>query len=147
MTSQDLSWTTHINTMVKKSNSVLGFLRRNPQVSNDHTKEAAYKTLVRPHLEYWCTVWNPHIKMVQRWVVSFTTWRYRNTSSVSEMLEHLSWETLETCGVKASLTMLHVYNHMTTYMTPGCSRARSSHAFKCRQFKCSQISFKAGPLW
>ena len=112
--SQDLTWTTHINTMVKKANSVLGFLRRNLRVSNENTKEAAYKTLVRPHLEYCCTVWNPHTKdlkhrveMVQRRAARFTTRRYRNTSSVSEMLDHLNWETLETRRAKASLTMLY----------------------------------------
>ena len=42
--SEDLTWTTHINNTVKKANSVLGFLRRNLRVSNEHTKEAAYKT-------------------------------------------------------------------------------------------------------
>ena len=153
--SQDLTWTTHINTMVKKANSVLGFLRRNLRVSNENTKEAAYKTLVRPHLEYCCTVWNPHTKdlkhrveMVQRRAARFTTRRYRNTSSVSEMLDHLSWETLETRRAKASLTMFYkVVNDLvdipaSTYLTPGSSRTRSSHAFKFRQFQCSQNSFK-----
>ena len=86
--------------------------------------------------------------MVQRRAARFTTRRYRNTSSVSEMLDHLSWETLETRRDKASLTMLYkVVNDLvdipaSTYLTPGSSRTRSSHAFKFRQFQCSQNSFK-----
>ena len=112
--SEDLTWTTHINNTVKKANSILGFLRRNLRVSNEQTKEAAYKTLVRPHLEYCCTIWNPNTKelkhrveMVQRRAARFTTRRYRNTSSVSEMREHLNWETLESRRTKSSLTMFY----------------------------------------
>ena len=153
--SQDLTWTAHINSTVKKANSVLGFLRRNLRVSNEHTKEAAYKTLVRPHLEYCCTIWNPHTKelkhrveMVQRRAARFTTRRYRNTSSVSEMLDHLCWETLESRRTKSSLTMLYkVVNDLvdipaSTYLTPGSSRTRSSHSLKFRQCQCSLNSFK-----
>jgi hypothetical protein len=52
--------------MVKKSNSVLGFLRRNLRISNEKTKEAAYKTLVRPHLKYCCNIWNPYTKELRK---------------------------------------------------------------------------------
>ena len=153
--SEDLTWTTHINNTVKKANSVLGFLRMNLRVSNEHTKEAAYKTLVRPHLEYCYTIWNPNTKelkhrveMVQRRAARFTTRRYRNTSSVSEMLDRLNWETLESRRTKSSITMFYkVVNNLvdipaSTYLTPGSSRTRSSHSLKFRQFQCSLNSFK-----
>jgi hypothetical protein len=48
----DMSWRSHIDKTVKKANSTLGFLRRNLKVSNQDTKTAAYKTLVRPTIEY-----------------------------------------------------------------------------------------------
>jgi hypothetical protein len=52
----------HIDKTVKKANSTLGFLRRNLKVSNQDTKTTAYKTLVRPTIEYCSSVWSPHTK-------------------------------------------------------------------------------------
>ena len=37
----------------------------------------------------------PKVEMVQRRAASFTTNRYRNTSNVSSMLDHIQWESLE----------------------------------------------------
>lgn len=48
----DMSWRSHINKTVKKANSTLGCLRRNLKVSNQDTKTAAYKSLVRTTIEY-----------------------------------------------------------------------------------------------
>ena len=106
-------------------------------------------------MEYCCTIWNPNTKelkhrveMVQRRAARFTTRRYRNTSSVSEMLDHLNWETLGSRRTKSSITMFYkVVNNLvdipaSTYLTPGSSRTRSSHSLKFRQFQCSLNSFK-----
>ena len=51
--SNNLSWNSHIDRATKKANSMLGFLCRNLRINNSYTKAAAYKTLVRPNLEYW----------------------------------------------------------------------------------------------
>ena len=42
-----------------KTNSKLGFIKRNINISSRTIKEQAYKTLVRPVLEYSQTVWDP----------------------------------------------------------------------------------------
>ena len=51
----DLRWNTHVSNICTKANRTLGFLRRNlyscPQEVTE-VKEAAYKGLVRPVLEY-----------------------------------------------------------------------------------------------
>jgi ribonuclease P/MRP protein subunit RPP40 len=59
------SWmcNTHINRSVKKANSMLGFLRRNFKIQDQQTKSSAYFSLVRPSLEYCCTVWSPYTKI------------------------------------------------------------------------------------
>ena len=47
-----LSWNEHICSLAKKTNSSMGFLRRNLQIHQKHIKTNAYKTLVRPQIEY-----------------------------------------------------------------------------------------------
>ena len=48
----DLEWGQHISEISCKATKTLGFLRRNLALAPRHTKEVAYKTLVRPQLEY-----------------------------------------------------------------------------------------------
>ena len=48
----DLRWNTHISNMCTKANRTLGFLRRNLYQCPQDVKEAAYKGIVRPILEY-----------------------------------------------------------------------------------------------
>ena len=65
-------------------------------------KEAVYKTLVRPILEYGSTVWDPHCKglndeleNVQKRAARFVTRNYSyETGSMTGILEELKWETL-----------------------------------------------------
>ena len=103
----NISWNRHMDQTVKKANSTLGFLRHNLRVSNEKTKSAAYISMVRPILEYSSTIWSPYtkdyiykIEMVRRRAARYVTNRYRNTSSVTSMIEHLEWETLETRRAK-----------------------------------------------
>ena len=47
--------------MIKLMNKeLMGFLRRNLALTPRHTKEVAYKTLVRPKLEYAAPIWHPY---------------------------------------------------------------------------------------
>ena len=56
---QDLRWNTYISNMCTKANRTLGFLRRNLYQSPQDVKEAAYRGLVRPILEYGSCVSDP----------------------------------------------------------------------------------------
>ena len=55
----DLRWNTHVSNVCTKANRTLGFLRRNLYACPREVKEAAYKGLVRPDLEYSGSVWEP----------------------------------------------------------------------------------------
>ena len=57
--SQDLKWNSHINFISSKANQSLGFLKRNLKINSQTIKEKAYKSIVRPKLEYCSTVWDP----------------------------------------------------------------------------------------
>ena len=58
--SDDLDWGQHISEISSKATKTLGFLRRNLAFAPRHTKEVAYKTLVRPKLEYAAPIWHPY---------------------------------------------------------------------------------------
>ena len=52
----DLKWNSHIRNVCSKANRTLGFLRRNLFSCPQGVKESAYKSMVRPILEYGSTV-------------------------------------------------------------------------------------------
>ena len=57
----DLRWNTHVSNVCTKANRTLGFLRRNLYSCPQDVKEAAYKGLVRPVLDYGSSVWDPQV--------------------------------------------------------------------------------------
>ena len=59
--SSDLRWNTHASNVCTKANRTLGFLRRNLHSCPKEVKEAAYKGLVRPVLDYGSSVWDPQV--------------------------------------------------------------------------------------
>ena len=91
--------------------------------------------MVRPLLEYCSTVWSPYtkeyiqkIEMVQRRAARYVTNRYHNTISVTSMLDHLEWETLESRRTKNQLIMFFKTVHglvdipADKYLTPHLHR-------------------------
>ena len=59
----NLSWSDHIHAKCSKAKKLLGLLYRKFQGCTDPvTLFNLYITLVRPHLEYACEIWNPHLK-------------------------------------------------------------------------------------
>ena len=100
--SDNMDWGQHISEISSKATKTLGFLRRSLAFAPRSTKEVAYKTLVRPKLENAAPIWSPYSKLqinqvekVQRTAARWTCRRWRNTSSVGEMLDELEWPSLE----------------------------------------------------
>ena len=109
-----------------------------------HTKEVAYKTLVRPQLEYAAPIWHPYnetetkkVEKVQKTAARWTCRRWRNRSSVDDMLDELEWPSLEDRRVRSSLTFFYKIHSGTVsldkdrYLTPApnlrSTRASQTH--------------------
>ena len=138
----NLDWGQHVSEVSTKATQTLGFLHRNLSLAPRETKDMAYKTLVRPKLEYASPVWNSHnkshvnqLEKVQRTAARWTCRRWRNTSHVSDILNELEWPTLEDWREQASLAFVHKINSGTVaieknkYLTPvpRLRQTRASH--------------------
>ena len=53
----------HISGISSKATKTFGFLCRNLAFASRSAKEVAYKTLVRPKLEYAAPIWSPYSKL------------------------------------------------------------------------------------
>ena len=96
-----LAFYTHVYAIVKKANSTRAFLARNIPQCCRKVKQMAYTTYIRPTVEYASPVWDPHtkrntnkIEMVQRRCARYVTGNFDHTSSVTSLLNYLSWPTL-----------------------------------------------------
>ena len=111
----DLRWNTHISNICTKANRTLGFLRRNLYACPMDVKEAAYKGLVRPILEYGSSVWDPsgiglqeELESVQKRAARFVTGNYLyETGSMTSILGQLKWESLKKRRKDSRLILLY----------------------------------------
>ena len=115
---EHLSFNEHIKMITNKANAVKSFLQRNIGSCTESVKEACYKSMIRPILEYSSTVWSPYtkkniliIEAVQRRVARFVTSTYNQTSSVTTMLLRLGWPSLEQRREIAKATMMYKILH------------------------------------
>ena len=115
---QDLRWDTHVTNVTNMANQKLVLLRRTLKVSSIRAKEQTYKALVRPSLEYASAVWDPYndkevtkLERVQRRAARWVVRRFRQTSSVSEMLEQLQWPSLSQRRRTARLALMYKFHN------------------------------------
>lgn len=97
-----LQWHSHVDNICSKANQKLYFLKKKLECATRDVKLTAYKTFVRPVLEYACVVWSPHqkvlkakIERIQRLAVRFICGKYRRMESVTALLKSCELEPLE----------------------------------------------------
>ena len=152
---QDVNWNHHINEITGKANRTLGFVKRNVKTKNEAVKELAYKTLVRPQVEYASSVWNPHtkqniskIEMVQRRAARWVKNNYSPYESVSNMLDNLGWRSLENRRIDSRLVMFYkiIYCHVAiqipTYFEKPHRYTRHMHPLSYRQIHTSATYYQ-----
>ena len=125
---------------MKKANSTHAFLARNIPRCCRNVKLMAYTTYIRPTVECASPVWDPHakrnkIKMVQRRCARYVTGNFNRTSSVTSLLNCLSWPTLEERRRQYRLAVMcrilhnQVDIHWQSFLTKTCTRGHSCQLF------------------
>ena len=116
--SSDLSFSHHIDRITTNAQKNLGFLKKIIKTTHSGIREAAYKTIVRPQLEYASTTWSPHTKkdidkveMVQRRSFRWICHSYSYYDSVTAMQSNLGLRSLERRRADASVIMLYKIVH------------------------------------
>ena len=110
---QYFNWKPHTDTLSSKAPNSLKLVTLNVQTNNQKIKETTYNTYVRPQLECCAPVWHSwqkilacKIERIQRAAARYILSDYDFTSSVTEMLQILNWQTLEHRRVQNSLIMM-----------------------------------------
>ncbi len=119
--STDLSWSRHIESVCSRAKKVLGLLYR--QYYNHVDTKAIrqlYISLVRPHLEYGCTVWDPHtskdikaLEKVQKFACRMATKRW--DAGCDELFDLVSLPSLEHRRTHLKLCQLYKIIHGLCY--------------------------------
>lgn len=136
-----LSFNDHVDYITKKATSLLNLCRRNLHMCSDTTKEKAYKSIVRPHLEYASPAWNPHtavninkIEQVQRRAARFVlnNYNYNKDAGLTHQISNqLKWKTLQHRRALADLAIFYkMKNHLIKMPPPPVVQVSPIHPHK-----------------
>lgn len=136
----NLNWNTHIRNICASAFRKLCQLRHKLKDAPTHVKYLAYTTLIRPKLEYACTVWDPYTKVninnlekIQRRAVRFIYSNYNRLDSVSQLMNTNKIQTLELRRKFFRLKFLHQLVNKklgldsSLYVNPLSTRTRHTH--------------------
>ena len=155
VTIEDASHGPNISLLPQERQTKLLASLKKYRVHNKDLKSVAYKTLVRPQLEYTSTVWYPHtttdinkVEAVQRRAARWATRGYRYTSSVTAMLKDLNWRPLDQRRIDSRLMMMYkvTYDHVTIpeslYLVQNTRASRHIPSLAYRQIQTLKDYFR-----
>ena len=122
-----LDFNEHIATITSKATKLLNLCRRNLNMCTPQIKETAYKTLIRPHLEYTSPAWSPHtsnninkIENIQRRAARFVLGNYTfgpEANLTNEINSILHWQTLQHRRAIYDLALFYKIQHNLVNIT------------------------------
>lgn len=114
----NLSWESHIDAVCSRAQGKLAFLRRKLRNAPPATKLTAYKTLIRPALEYADIIWDPYqkylvkkIERIQNLAVRFIFSDYSRHTSVTNLLNKAQLPSLAHRRITSKLKFLYLLYH------------------------------------
>ena len=130
--SNNLSWSAHISSVCAKARQILGLLyRRFYSYTNPDALKQLYLSLVRPHLEYACQIWDPHLikdkkslEGVQKFGLKLAAHQW--DCSYEDLLELFQLPTLEERRLQLKLGLLFKIIHNLCHF-PNAPKLRGSH--------------------
>lgn len=152
----NLSWNSHIANTCSSSYRKLGLLRHKLKNVPAKVKQLAYYSLIRPKLEYACTVWDPYTKKnivaleaIQRKAVRFMFSKYRTSDSPSILMNENSIPQLQIRRKIQRLKYLFLLKNNKLamspepYLTPLTTRpTRHHHAQSVTPYQAKINAFK-----
>ncbi len=136
--SSDLSWNGQIDSVCSKAKRILGLLYRRyyNHVDGDTIKQL-YVSLVRPHMEYACVVWDPYtnkavksLEQVQAFACRLATHRW--DAGYEELLELLNIPSLEERRIHLKLGLLYKIIHNLCYFPDDIFESRPTPHYVSR---------------
>ena len=146
----DGEWKEHINQLAAKGNKLLGFVRRNMKIDNKQAKEQAYKMIIRQPLEYASSIWDPHqqtditkLENIQRRAARFVQGNFKQTSSVTAMINQLKWQSLEQRrkDIRIKLLTKIIQDKVAVnkqHLIPATQRPRRTHDYQLKLITCNR---------
>lgn len=152
----DLRWNEHVSYITKKAMQKLGYMRRTLRNSTQEIKLLAFKTFIRPVLEYASVVWDPctqlniaKLESIQKKAARFIYNSYSWRTSATALVEKANLEPLQLrryfermkymhllynskLGIDSSIYIEHVIRRCT----------RSNHSKKLKEYMCRTDTFQ-----
>jgi hypothetical protein len=146
--SQDMKFESQCVAACNKANMMLGMMKRSMSTRNFHSMVCLYKSIVRPHLEYCSSVWNPHYQkdkeLIERVQHRFSRlFRSLRPLSYMDRLDRLGLWTLEERRNRADLVeVFKIVKRISsvpleTFFTLSSSLSTREHSMKLQKSCCS----------
>ena len=141
----NLSWSPHIVNICSKARKVLGLLyRRFYGYADNDTLKQLYLSLVRPHLDYACQIWDPHLakdkvqlENVQKFACKLASRQW--DAGYQELLDLFELPTLEERRLELKLGLLFKMLHKMCYFPEDSFTALRNYCPR-RNAHCLQLS-------
>ena len=148
---KELRWNKHVQKITSEAHKTIGFTFRNLRGTGRKTKELAYRTIIRPKLEYCSTAWDPYtqelvgeLEAVQKRAARRVTgqiarWRADEERQVSAtaLVHELGWEKLQVRRKKDRLCAMYCahqgeggWKELSGKLEPAQYIARHDHEWK-----------------